>query len=121
MAKKKALSLTTIILLALVAVGMILTIVGVCTDWVKYSAKTIAGSSAAGVTLKELAEQNANLEKLKSGLEMFGAMKAFAYITMVLAIVSAVAVVLSKFLKIKLLKPIAGGCGNSYSSFHRDY
>lgn len=102
MAKKKSLSLTTLILLALAAVGLILTIVGVCTDWIKYSVKSIAGTVEEGASLKELSD---------GSFEMFGAMNAFAYITMILAIVSVAASVLSKFLKIGLLKPIAAIAG----------
>ena len=60
-------------------------------------------------TLKDLAETNSNLGD--NGFKMFGAMNAFAYITMILALVSFASVALAKFLNMKLIKPVAALAG----------
>ena len=105
MAKKKTASLFGLILMAVAVVGAVLAVIGVFTDWVKYVVE-MAGREALseGITLKELAE-------FSEQLEMFGAMNAFAYITMILSIVSAALLVLVKFLKMGILRPITGLAG----------
>ena len=109
--KSKSLSLVAIVFIAVAALGAVLTVIGLLGNWLKYEAKTVLGNSESFVTLKKLAENQADLEKIKSGYEGFGAMNAFAYITMILAIVAAAATVLSKLLGIKLLAPISGLSG----------
>ena len=111
MAKKKTASLIGLILLAVAILGAVLSVVGVFIDWVKYTAETFLGNNAASYTLKKLAESNAELKKVGDGMGMFDAMNAFAYITMILSVISAAAVLLAKFLKIKLLRPVAGLAG----------
>lgn len=104
MAKKKTSSLLGLILMAVAVVGAVLAVVGVFTDWVKYVVDTVVGGGSEGSTLKELADYSEQLE-------MYGAMNAFAYITMILSIVSAALLVLVKFLKMGILRPITGLAG----------
>lgn len=110
MAKKKTSSLLGLILMAVGIVGAVLAVIGVFTDWVSYSVESIIGGGSTPATLKELADTNDALSQL-GGLEMFGAMNAFAYITMVLTVVCAALLVLVKFLKLGILRPITGLAG----------
>ena len=111
MAKKKTSSLLGLILMAVGIVGAVLAVIGVFTDWVSYSVESIIGGGSTPATLKELADTNDTLSQLGGGLEMFGAMNAFAYITMVLTVVCAALLVLVKFLKLGILRPITGLAG----------
>lgn len=112
MAKKKTSSLLGLILMAVGIVGAVLAVIGVFTNWVSYSVDSIiGGGTSEGFALKDLADANDTLSQLGSGLEMFGAMNAFAYITMILSVVCAVLLVLVKFLKIGILRPITGLAG----------
>ena len=99
MAKKKTSSLLGLILMAVAVVGAVLAVVGVFTDWVKYVVE-MAGREALseGITLKELAEFSTRDLVL-------------SYITMILSIVSAALLVLVKFLKMGILRPITGLAG----------
>ena len=104
MAKKKTSSLLGLVLMLVAIVGAALAVVGVFNDWVKYVVETVIGGGSTATTLKDLAEYS-------DSLEMFGAMNAFAYITMVLSVVCAVLLVLVKFLRIGILRPITGLAG----------
>ena len=105
MAKKKSISLGAIILTAIALVGAVLTITGLFLNWTKYSVESVLLNKEYQYTLKDLAETNSNLGD--NGFKMFGAMNAFAYITMILALVSFASVALAKFLNMKLIKPVA--------------
>ena len=118
MAKKKTASLIGFILLAVAILGAVLSVVGVFIDWVKYTAETILGNNAASYTLKKLAESNAELKKVGDGMEMFDAMNAFAYITMILSVISAAAVLLTKFFEDQTVKARRGAGGRSDDRFH---
>lgn len=104
MAKKKTASLFGLILMLVAVVGAVLAAIGVFTDWVKYVVDSVVGGGSEGSTLKELADYSEQLE-------MYGAMNVFAYITMILSIVSAALLVLVKFLKMGILRPITGLAG----------
>lgn len=95
MAKKKSISLGAIILTAIALVGAVLTITGLFLNWTKYSVESVLLNKEYQYTLKDLAETNSNLGD--NGFKMFGAMNAFAYITMILALVSFASVALAKF------------------------
>ena len=109
MAKKKSISLGAIILTAIALVGAGLTITGLFLNWTKYSVESVLLNKEYQYTLKDLAETNSNLGD--NGFKMFGAMNAFAYITMILALVSFASVALAKFLNMKLIKPVAALAG----------
>ncbi|MBS1305524.1 MAG: hypothetical protein ACLTE4_12270 [Christensenellaceae bacterium] len=109
MAKKKSISLGAIILTAIALVGAVLTITGLFLNWTKYSVESVLLNKEYQYTLKDLAETNSNLGD--NGFKMFGAMNAFAYITMILALVSFASVALAKFLNMKLIKPVAALAG----------
>ena len=111
MAKKKTSSLLGLILMAVGIVGAVLAVIGVFTDWVSYSVESIIGGGSTPATLKELADTNDTLSQLGGGLDMFGAMNAFAYITMVLSVVCAALLLLVKFLRIGILRPLTGLAG----------
>ena len=118
MAKKKSISLGAIILTAIALVGAVLTITGLFLNWTKYSVESVLLNKEYQYTLKDLAETNSNLGD--NGFKMFGAMNAFAYITMILALVSFASVALAKFLNMKLIKPVAA-CGASDDPFHHSF
>ena len=107
MAKKKSISLGAIILTAIALVGAVLTITGLFLNWTKYSVESVLLNKEYQYTLKDLAETNSNLGD--NGFKM--AMNAFAYITMILALVSFASVALAKFLNMKLIKPVAALAG----------
>lgn len=110
MAKKKTSFLMRLILTVVALAGAALAVTGFALDWVKYSIDAvIVGNTEFAYTLKDLADANSAFGD--SGLEMFGAMNAFAYITMIMSIVSFAAVLLSKFLHLGFLRPIAGLAG----------
>ena len=109
MAKKKMSFLMRLILTAVALVGAVLAVTGFALDWVKYSIDTVLGGTSPAYLLKDLADFNSKLGD--HGFEMFGAMNSFAYITMIMSLVSFAAVLLSKFLHLGFLRPIAGLAG----------
>ena len=100
MAKKKMSFLMRLILTAVALVGAVLAVTGFALDWVKYSIDTVLGGTSPAYLLKDLADFNSKLGD--HGFEMFGAMNSFAYITMIMSLVSFAAVLLSKFLHLGL-------------------
>ena len=110
MARKKMSFLMRLILTAVALVGAVLAVTGFALDWVKYSIDTVlGGGTLPAYLLKDLADLNSKMGD--HGFEMFGAMNSFAYITMILSIVSFAAVLLSKFLHLGFLRPVAGLAG----------
>ena len=108
MAKSKKLDLITLILFGVLAVCVIMVIVGVCIAWT--TANTAVGGKTVTITLSEWAEHIADAVKLSDeGLKGFSVMQAFAYITLVLTILTAIAYVVSKFVDIKVLKWVVVG------------
>ena len=74
---KKSISLGTLLSSIISLVGVILTIVAVCGNWLTYKAETILGSGVSSFKLSELAE-----------LEGYGMMAAMAYVTLALAAIT---------------------------------
>lgn len=110
MAKNKKLDLITLILFGVMAVSVIMVIVGVCIDWTSTTTTASGllggGSSTETAKLADWAEANG---KAKDGIDGYGAMAAFAYITLVLAILTAIAFVVSKFVDISVMKWVVVG------------
>lgn len=112
MARKKMSFLMRLILTAVALVGAVLAVTGFTLDWVKYSIDTVlGGGTLPAYLLKDLADLNSKMEDIGGHIEGFGAMNSFAYITMILSIVSFAAVLLSKFLHLGFLRPVAGLAG----------
>lgn len=109
MARKKSKSMIGLILTAVALIGAALAVTGLFLDWVKYSVESAIINTSSAYLLKDLADANSKLGD--NGFEMFGAMNSFAYITMILSVVSFAAVLLSKFLHLGFLRPIAGLAG----------
>lgn len=106
MGKSKKTDVFGIVIFAVLVLSLVMAIVGVCIAWTSSTA-TVLGKESETVTntLADLAKSNADAIKLSDkGLEGFGVMQAFAYITVALAALTAVVFVLSKFAKIKVLK-----------------
>ena len=106
MAKNKKLDLITLILFGVLAVCVIMVIVGVCIDWTSTTTTLLGKDSVDKSTLANWSEANG---KAKDGIDGYGAMAAFAYITLVLVILSAIAYVVSKFVDISVLKWVVVG------------
>lgn len=106
MGKNKKLDLLTLILFGVLAVSVIMVIVGVCINWTAITTTLMGKDSVDAQTLADLAETNS---KAKDGLDGYGAMAAFAYITLVLVILTAIAYVVSKFVDVKVLKWVVLG------------
>lgn len=110
MAKKsKKLTLTPVLLgtLAASVVGVVLSVIGVIVDFIKVTGTVTLGSSASDYTeytLGEIAEKG-------SESDMFAAMNAFAYITLVLAILSFVCFAASCLIRDKRLSFGSAGIG----------
>lgn len=110
MAKDKKLDLITLILFGVLAVCVIMVIVGVCIDWTSTTAKASdylgGGSSTETAKLADWAEANS---EAKEGIDGYGAMAAFAYITLAMTILTAAAYVVSKFVDVSVLKWVVLG------------
>ncbi len=75
--KKKSVSLTSLLSLSLSLVGVILTVVSVCSPWLTYKTESVVGDVASTFRLSELGE-----------LEGYGMMCALAYVTLSLAVIA---------------------------------
>lgn len=106
MVKKNKIDLTALIIFGVLIVSIIMVIVGVCIAWISTKATLLGSSEVATSKLSELADANS---KSKEGIEGFGAMQAFAYITLVLTILTAIVFVVSKFVDVKILKWVVLG------------
>lgn len=107
MAKKKSgLNLAALIALAVAVVGMVLTIVGICVDFVSVTGKFgVSGLGSTSTTKGVL------LKNLGTDAEMSGVFGAFAYVVMAAAIVCVLLMLLNMFLKNDLIKKITGFVG----------
>lgn len=107
MGKSKKIDLVALIVFGVLVVAIVLAVVGVCITWTSYTGLT---NKVVTETLGDLAEQNQNAIKLtKESLEGFNVMQAFAYITLAMTILTAIAFVVSKFVDIKVLKWVVIG------------
>lgn len=106
MAKNKKLDLLTLILFGVLAVSVIMVIVGVCIDWTSSTVTLLGKDTVDTQTLANWAESNS---KAKKGIDGYGAMAAFAYITLVLVLLTAIAYVVSKFVDISVMKWVVVG------------
>ena len=77
MKKKTGVSLGMLISAAISLVGVVLTIVAVCSSWLTYKAESILGDGSSAFKLSELSE-----------LEGYGLMAAMAYVTLALAVIA---------------------------------
>jgi hypothetical protein len=77
MKKKTGISLGTLISAAISLVGVILTIVAVCSSWLTYKAESVLGDASSSFKLSELSE-----------LEGYGLMAAMAYATLAVAVIA---------------------------------
>lgn len=106
MAKNKKIDLVALIVFGVLLVSIILVVVGVCIDWTTTTGSSVLGESVEKFKLSDWAEANG---KAKDGIDGYGVMAAFAYITLVLTILTAVAFVVSKFVNVKVLKWVVLG------------
>lgn len=88
MKKKSSISLGTLISAAISLVGVILTIVAVCSSWLTYKAESVLGDGSTAFQLGELSE-----------LEGYGLMAAMAYVTLAVAVIALVLRVAEAFTK----------------------
>lgn len=103
MANSKKLDVVSIVIIAVLVVGLILTIVGICTNWISQTL-TVAGKSIdEPLKLKDYVENEV------TDMDGFGAMYAFSIITIIVTALAAVAYVVSKFVDIKVLKYVVIG------------
>lgn len=109
MAESKKLSVATIVTLAVAVVGLILVIVGLCTDWISIAAAGESQNLSLGkiVEERELAEAM-GMTQMYEGYDI---MNAFAIITVVVGAIAVVGVVASVFVDVKAVKLAAGICG----------
>lgn len=111
MGKSKKIDLVAIIVFSVLVIAIVMAIVGVCIDWTSTtSSAAVVGSSTSTSKLSELADANKKLvDNGADPLKGFGAMSAFAYITLALAALTTVVYVLSKFLNVSFLKWVVIG------------
>lgn len=103
MANSKKLDVVSIVIIAVMVVGFILTIVGICTSWISQTASYMGSSNTELVKLSEYFENEA------TDMDGFGAMYAFSIITIIVTALAAVAYAVSKFVDIKVLKYVVIG------------
>ena len=109
MGKSKKLDIITIVVMAVLAVALIMTIVGVCIDWLSLTTEKLIGSgnNTDAWKLSELIEMNNKTDKkLYSGID---AVNALAIITVILSGLTLISFVASKFLDVKVLKFVVIG------------
>lgn len=106
MANSKKLDVVSIVIIAVMVVGLILTIVGICTNWL--------GCTTGGETgfdkLAEMVDDNKTAKDF--GMELYNgidAVNAFAIITIIVTALAAIAYAVSKFVDIKVLKYVVIG------------
>lgn len=106
MAKSKKIDIFSLVIFGVMVLAVVMAIVGVCIAYTSATASAaIGGSKTTTSTLADWAEVNDAAVKLGGeGLKGFGAMSAFAYITLVLSAVTAVVFVVSKFVNVKFMK-----------------
>jgi uncharacterized ferredoxin-like protein len=102
MAGKKKLDVVKLAILAVIVVSLILVIVGICIDWVSRSSTILNNTSSVGYALSD--ENLANVDS-------YGAMAAFAYITLALAIVCVLAYAASVVLNNKIVNYVTLAAG----------
>ncbi len=95
MAKSKKIDVLSLVIFGVMVLAIVMAIVGVCIDYTASTSKYLSSSS----TLAQLGELNSYLT-----VDGYGAMAAFAYITLVLSIVTAIVFVVSKFIDVKVMK-----------------
>ena len=101
MAKKNKIDLWSLIIFGVLVVSLIMVIVGVCIAWTSTTVTLLSKDSVSTTTLAKWAESNS---KVEDGIDGFGAMAAFAYITLALAALTAILFVVSKFVNVKIMK-----------------
>ena len=112
MSKKTTFNLKTLILCAVIIVGLVLTIIGMFGNFLK-SETTVLGSKIVSTsTLSDLADANKTLKEYDSSYEGFAATNIFAWATFILAIVVTVVFAVAKFIGVKGLDMIVSlvGC-----------
>ncbi|MBP5610062.1 MAG: hypothetical protein J6X72_01805 [Clostridia bacterium] len=98
MSKKSAIDLKTLVLCALIIVGLVLTIIGFFGSFLKWDA-LLGGTTYA--KLSDLADFNDLAKKADSTYEGYAATNIFAWVTFILAIVITVFFAVVKFLGVK--------------------
>ena len=109
MSKKSALNVKTLILCALIIVGLVLAIVGLFGNFQKTELPVVGTTYSK---LADLSDLNDLAKKVDSTYEGYAVTNLFAWVTFVLAIVVAVCFVVAKFLGVKGLDTIVAliGC-----------
>ena len=109
MSKKSALNVKTLILCALIIVGLVLAIVGLFGN-IQKTEFPVVGTTYS--KLADLSDLNDLAKKVDSTYEGYAVTNLFAWVTFVLAIVVAVCFVVAKFLGVKGLDTIVAliGC-----------
>ena len=106
-AKKKKAGMTMLawIMLAVMAVGLVLSIVGFCTDWIKSGGEIlgIGDDELESFTLQDLQDSKILTEEAEN---YFGAAYAFALITLIAVAAAFGCFLVGGLLKMKLLKTI---------------
>ncbi|MCD8040384.1 MAG: hypothetical protein LUF82_02585 [Clostridia bacterium] len=97
---KNKLTLANIIVCAVLLVMAVLTIVGVCVNYISLSITLLGSTATDGYALGN---------EMLTGADGYGAMAAFAYITMALAILTLILYVVYKLFDIKVLKLVTLG------------
>ena len=110
MTKSKKIDIIGLVILGVLVISVILTIVGVCIDWTTSTTTVVGQKGVTNTTLAKWAENNSNMIEINdNGYEGYGAMAAFAYITLALTILTTLVFVVSKFVDVKVLKWVLVG------------
>lgn len=110
MAKKKKAGMTMLawIMLAVMAVGMILSIVGIFTDWITTKGEAVIVSTESSSTLQDLYDEQADRRELDEdySIKYFDITYTFAWITLIATAAAFALFLIGGLLKMKLLKTI---------------
>ena len=91
---KKKIDVFSIVIFAVLVLAVVMVIVGICIDWTSTTTTLLGHDSVSSNTLADWSELNG---KTQDGIDGFGVMSAFAYITLALTALTAIVFVVSKF------------------------
>ncbi|MBP5427687.1 MAG: hypothetical protein J6Z04_00155 [Clostridia bacterium] len=109
MSKKSAINLKTLVLCLIIIVGLVLAIVGMFGNFLKWDA-ILSGTTYA--KLSDLSDLNDLAKKVDSTYEGYAVTNIFAWVTFILAIVVTVCFAVAKFLGVNGLNTVVSliGC-----------
>ena len=112
MSKKIAFDVKTLILCAIIIVGLVLAIIGMFGNFLKAETTVLGSKIVSYSTLSDIADANKTLKEYDSSYEGFAATNIFAWATFILTIVVTAIFAVAKFIGVKGLDMVVAlvGC-----------